>query len=88
MRALSTALLAGVATAAIAPQQQPLQFPKTFPKEAKNVIDKQLHNLKDALKGLTAEAAAIWDEVAMMYPEDMSAASFFCHQEAYSQAGS
>ncbi|KEF62456.1 uncharacterized protein A1O9_00428 [Exophiala aquamarina CBS 119918] len=77
MRALSTALLAGVATAAIAPQQQPLQFPKTFPVEAKNVLDKQLHNLKDALKGLTAEAAAIWDEVAMMYPEDMSAASFF-----------
>ncbi|KAK5057801.1 hypothetical protein LTR84_011802 [Exophiala bonariae] len=77
MKALSTALLAGVATAAIAPQQQPLQFPKTFPKEAKNVIDKQLHNLKDALKGLTAETAAIWDEVAALYPEDMSAASFF-----------
>lgn len=77
MKALSTALLAGVATAAIAPQQQPLQFPKTFPEEAKNVIDKQLHNLKDALKGLTAETAAIWDEVAALYPEDMSAASFF-----------
>lgn len=77
MKALSTALLAGVATAAIAPQQQPLQFPNTFPEAAKNVIDKQLHNLKDALKGLTAETAAIWDEVAALYPEDMSAASFF-----------
>ncbi|KIX07606.1 uncharacterized protein Z518_02259 [Rhinocladiella mackenziei CBS 650.93] len=77
MKAFSTALLAGVASAAIAPQQQPLQLPKSFPSEAKNVLDNQLHHLKDALKGLTVEAAAIWDEVAALYPEDMSRASFF-----------
>ncbi|KAK4942550.1 hypothetical protein LTR10_017679 [Elasticomyces elasticus] len=76
MKAISAALLAGVASAAIAPQQ-PLQFPKSFPAEAKDVLGNQLHHLKDALKGLTAETAAIWDEVAAMYPEDMSAASFF-----------
>jgi len=76
MRLLISALLAGAASAAVAPQQ-PLQFPKTFPAEAKDTLSKQLHTLKDTLKGLTSEAAAVWDEVAMMYPEDMSAASFF-----------
>ncbi|EHY55404.1 hypothetical protein HRR83_008847 [Exophiala dermatitidis] len=77
MKAFTAALLAGVASAAVAPQQQPLQFPKSFPVEAKNILDKQLHEMKDALKGLTAEAAAVWDEVASLYPEDMSRASFF-----------
>ncbi|KAL2421463.1 Carboxypeptidase Y-like protein A [Exophiala dermatitidis] len=77
MKAFAAALLAGVASAAVAPQQQPLQFPKSFPVEAKNILDKQLHQMKDALKGLTAEAAAVWDEVASLYPEDMSRASFF-----------
>ena len=77
MKAFGAALLAGVASAAIAPQQQPLQLPKSFPAEAKNILDTQFHHLKDALRGLTEEAAAIWDEVAALYPEDMSAASFF-----------
>ncbi len=77
MKAFSAALLAGVASAAIAPQQQPLQLPKSFPAKAKNILDTQIHHLKDALHGLTDEAAAIWDEVAALYPEDMSAASFF-----------
>jgi len=36
-----------------------------------------MHNLKDALRGLTVEASGIWDEVALMYPEEMSAANFF-----------
>ena len=76
MRILSTALLTGAAYAAV-PHQQPLQLPKSFPAEAKNLLSNQLHNLNDALRGLTTEAAAIWDEVAMLYPEDMSAASFF-----------
>ncbi|KAJ9611429.1 hypothetical protein H2200_004613 [Cladophialophora chaetospira] len=77
MKAFSAALLAGVASAAIAPQQQPLQLPKSFPTEAKSMLDNQFHHLKDALRGLTKEAADIWDEVAARYPEDMSAASFF-----------
>ncbi|OAL38695.1 hypothetical protein AYO20_01901 [Fonsecaea nubica] len=77
MKALSPLLLAGAASAAIAPQQQPLQLPKSFPAEAKNMLDNQLHHLKDALRGLTEEAANIWDEVAALYPEDMSRASFF-----------
>ncbi|EXJ67182.1 uncharacterized protein A1O5_09829 [Cladophialophora psammophila CBS 110553] len=77
MKSLPGLLLAGVASAGIAPQQQPLQFPKSFPTEAKNVLGNQLNHLKDALRGLTNEAADIWDEVAALYPEDMSRASFF-----------
>ncbi|KAK5948908.1 hypothetical protein OHC33_009994 [Knufia fluminis] len=76
MRVLSTALLAGAATASVI-DQQPLQLPKSFPANAKNALDKQFHNMKNALKGLTAEAAAVWDEVSMLYPEDMAAASYF-----------
>ncbi len=69
-------MLAGAATANVI-DQQPLQLPKSFPEQAKNALDKQFHKMKDALKGLTADAAAVWDEVAMMYPEDMAAASYF-----------
>merc|ERR1712093_319808 len=77
MKSLTTALLVGFASAAVAPAQQPLQLPKSFPAAAKDAFDNQLHHLKDALKGLTAEAAAVWDDVAALYPEDMSKASFF-----------
>ena len=79
MRFSSTALLgaAGIASASIIDQQQPLQLPKSFPQQAKDVFDKQLHNMKDALKGLTAEASAIWDEVAAEFPSEMAAASYF-----------
>ncbi len=84
MRALSTALLAGAAYGAV-PHQQPLQLPMSFPTEAKDLFSNQLHNLKDALRGLTAEASAIWDEVAMLYPEDMSAASFFSTPKKHSR---
>lgn len=76
MRIASAALLAGTAAAAIAPQQ-PLQLPKSFPAGAKAILENQLDSMKDALKGLTHEAAAIWDEVAALYPKEMSAASFF-----------
>jgi cathepsin A (carboxypeptidase C) len=77
MRVATTALFAGAVLAA-APAQQPLQqLPKSFPTEAKDLLNEQLHHLKDALRGLTSEAAAVWDEVADLYPEDMSAASFF-----------
>lgn len=76
MKFSTAALLAGAATASVL-DQQPLQLPKSFPTQAKDALEKQLHNMKDALKGLTAEAAAAWDEVSMLYPEDMAAASYF-----------
>jgi len=33
--------------------------------------------LKDSLDSLTTEARAVWDEVSMMFPEDMSKATTF-----------
>ncbi|KAK5081985.1 hypothetical protein LTR05_007127 [Lithohypha guttulata] len=75
MRLLSAALV-GAATASVI-DQQPLQLPKSFPAKAKDALERQLHNMQDALKGLSAEAAAVWDEVSMLYPEDMAAASYF-----------
>jgi cathepsin A (carboxypeptidase C) len=76
MKALATLLLVRAVAAAL---QQPLQFPKDLPQanEAKNTWSHQLHNLKDILSSLTDEARAVWDEVALMYPEDMAALSFF-----------
>lgn len=77
MRAFTTSLLIGAAAAAVSPAQQPFQLPQQLPDAVKSTWSNQLHNLKDALKGLTTEARAIWDEVALMYPEDMAAATFF-----------
>ena len=77
MKLLATSLLAGAATAAVSANQQPLQLPKSLPDQARNVFSNQLHNLNDALHGLTDEASAVWDEVAMLFPEEMSKASFF-----------
>jgi cathepsin A (carboxypeptidase C) len=76
MKAFTTALLIGAAAAAV-PDQHPMQLAKDLPQAAKNAWSNQLHNLKDVLSTLTAEARAVWDEVALMYPEDMAAASFF-----------
>jgi len=77
MRVLSTALLAAGAATASVIEQQPMQLPKSFPERAKNALDSQLHSMKDTLKGLTAEAAAVWDSVAEEFPSQMAAASYF-----------
>ena len=73
MKVLAASLLVGAASAAIV--QQPLQLPQSFPEKAKTALS--LDALNNVLKGLTSEAAAIWDEVASIYPEDMSKAAFF-----------
>ena len=76
MKAFATALLIGAAAAAV-PEQHPMQLPKFIPQEAEHAWSHPLNNLKNALGSLTSEARAIWDEVALMYPEQMEAASFF-----------
>jgi len=73
MKVLATSLLLGVAAAAVSPKQQVLQAPQ----EASSAWAKPLHNLQDALKSLTTEARAVWDEVSLLYPEEMAKASFF-----------
>lgn len=73
MRVVASTLLLGVASAAVSPQQHVLQLPK----QASEAWSKPLHNLQESLKTLTTEARAVWDEVAMMFPEAMDKANFF-----------
>lgn len=84
MRFLTSTVLLGAASAAITPQQHILQNP--FKGEAplndavKPVSDswsKPLSSISESMKGMTAEAKAIWDEVAMHFPADMEQATLF-----------
>jgi cathepsin A (carboxypeptidase C) len=83
MKVATSALFIGVAVASIPQQQQPLQPTEAVKDVYQDVTEKAsgwakpLQHLKDELKLFTAEAQEIWDEVAMMFPEDMSKASFF-----------
>lgn len=77
MKVAASALLAGAASAAVAPQQQILKFPNSFSELKNEAWTKPLHNLEESLKTLTGEARATWDEVAMMYPESFDKAAFF-----------
>lgn len=72
MRYLASSLLLGAASAAISPQQHVL---RPF-RQMSEVWNKPLQNLQDSFKSFTGEARNIWDEVAMMFPEDMDRASF------------
>jgi cathepsin A (carboxypeptidase C) len=77
MKLLASTVLLGVATAAV-PQQQVLQNPFKSSKPASDhAWTKPLNSLADAMKGMTAEAKEIWDDVALHFPEAMDAASFF-----------
>lgn len=76
MKIATSALLFGAASAAI-PQQQVLKAPESFKGFDTNAWTKPLQNLEENLKSLTSEARAIWDEVAMMFPEQMEKAAFF-----------
>jgi cathepsin A (carboxypeptidase C) len=76
MKVATSALLVGAA-AAVAPQQQVLKFPSSFSELKESSFAKGMHNLEDSLKSLTGEARAVWDEVAMMFPESFEKAAFF-----------
>ncbi|KAM3422833.1 Carboxypeptidase [Cercospora zeina] len=91
MKVATSTLLIGVAAASIPQQQQPLQPPKIV-QDALNAAGdkasgwaKPLQHLQDELKHLTSEAQAVWDEVAMMFPEEMSKASFFSTPKKHSR---
>lgn len=83
MKVAASALLIGAATAAIPHQQQPLQAPEAVNNVLKAASDKAsswskpLEHLQHELKHLSEEARQTWDEVALMFPEEMSKASFF-----------
>ncbi|MCJ1361911.1 hypothetical protein MMC16_001012 [Acarospora aff. strigata] len=73
MKVYTSTLLLGVASAAVTSPQHVFQLPK----QASEAWTKPFHNLQHHLKSLTSEARAVWDEVAMMFPEAMDKANFF-----------
>ena len=89
MKAATSALLFGAAMAALPPQQQPLLSPEAVSEALHGANDqisswtKPLKNLQHELKHLTEEARQVWDEVANMFPESMSKASFFSLPKAH-----
>ncbi|KAF2124865.1 carboxypeptidase Y-like protein A [Dothidotthia symphoricarpi CBS 119687] len=85
MKVATSALLVGAASAAVAPQQQILQFPKSFDEVKSSSWSKPLHNLEESLKSLTGEARATWDEVAMMFPESFEKAAFFSNPKPHTR---
>lgn len=86
MKVATSALLVGAASAAVAPQQQQiLKFPDSFSELKANSWTKPLQNLEESLKSLTGEARAIWDEVAMMFPESFEKASFFSQPKPHTR---
>ncbi|KAF4547138.1 Serine carboxypeptidase-like protein 6 [Elsinoe fawcettii] len=81
MKVTASALLVGAASASYLPQQFPLQIPK----QVSSAWDKPLHQLKDSLKHMTGEAKKAWDDVAMMFPEEMDKAAFFSNPKAHTR---
>src|SRR2546429_6478069 len=81
MKLVASALMVGAASAAVAPQQQILAAPDEFLKDRvsqpiADTFSNPLHTLSESLKGLTSDAKALWEDIVMMFPEDMDKASF------------
>jgi cathepsin A (carboxypeptidase C) len=68
MKISTSTLLVTAATGALAHQQQVLQAPR---QQTPINLEKPVEAFNDAIKGFTAEAKAIWDEVASMFPDAM-----------------
>jgi cathepsin A (carboxypeptidase C) len=83
MKLLASTILLGVASAAVSNQQHVLNSPpkgqNPLKEAAKPVSDawKSLQHLAESMKNIPAEAKALWDEVAMLFPEAMDEANFF-----------
>ena len=73
MKVLASSLLIAGSATALSPIQQVLQAPQHAPES----WSRHVHDLQSSLSSLTKEARAIWDEVAMMFPEAMDKANFF-----------
>ena len=82
MKLLATTALISAATAAVAPQQHvfknPInQEPIVGGTDTTPSWSSLLGPLAESMKTMSAEAKAVWDEVTMMFPEQMSKANFF-----------
>jgi cathepsin A (carboxypeptidase C) len=85
MKLLAAATLVACASAAVPWQQRILQNPlknaEVFSKEGSSSEaapwTKPLSMLADGMKSMSAEAKAAWEEVSLLFPDQMSKASFF-----------
>lgn len=83
MKLLASTILLGAASAAVSNQQHvlsaPLKGQNPLNEAAKPVSDawKSLQHLAESMKNIPVEAKALWDEVAMLFPEAMDEANFF-----------
>lgn len=77
MKVLASAALLGAAAATFPPHQHILQSPLAQAKPVADAWSKPLHTFSEALKHMTAEAKAIWDEVAMHFPGALDDVAFF-----------
>ena len=83
MKLLASSLLLGAASAAVANQQvlsnsAPAENPlKEAVKPASSSWSKSLEHLTKSMGEMTGEVKAIWEDVAMHFPEAMDKASFF-----------
>lgn len=89
MKLITSALIVGAASAAVAPQQHQQQVIKDTPKNVlKDAIDNAFidhaHSQADSLFGsVKDEAASLWDEVAREFPEAMSKVTFTSPPKAH-----
>jgi cathepsin A (carboxypeptidase C) len=67
MKLLTSTLLIGAAAAAVAPQQHVLKVPEAI----SEALAKPAQSISDALKSLSSEARAAWDEVYLHFPQQM-----------------
>jgi cathepsin A (carboxypeptidase C) len=77
MKLIAPAVLFGAASTAIAQEQHVLHGIPKVPESVADTWSKPLHTFSEAMKGMTSEAKAIWDEVSMHFPEAMDKTSFF-----------
>ena len=86
MKLLTSTLLLGAATAAIPHEQQVLSDPfaiigevqaEPVPEKTTSSWTKPLKDLQHELNHLTDDAKQLWDEMALMFPEEMSKASYW-----------
>jgi cathepsin A (carboxypeptidase C) len=88
MKLLASTILLGAASAAVSNQQHVLSAPpkgqNPLKEAAKPVSDaweslksESLQHLAESMKNIPAEAKALWDEVAMLFPEAMDEPNFF-----------
>ncbi|KAF2861409.1 cpy like protein carboxypeptidase [Piedraia hortae CBS 480.64] len=85
MRLTTASLLLGVVSAAVPQQQTPLQAATGFVDRILKDSSAWDKRLKHELKHLSSEVHQAWDEVAKMFPEEMSKVSYFSKPKPHAE---